>query len=494
MIWLTVQKSAIAFVPAPSGELIPGVAVSLFWGGLFMKLYTGLVLASLFAAQAHASTIAVVDSGVDLKHQDLAAHVWTNISEIADNSIDDDGNGYRDDVFGWNFAESNNKVIDYKYLNTFSPNPVRFFEIQKKNLEGTVSPEDLAWAKRMAQDPAFIKEVSKFGNFVHGTHVAGIATFESARSTVMALKLIPTESPLSNSENGSPFPAGIATMADTIRDTLIKTLLNKLAEAQGTTFLTVSEYLNAKQADVANYSLGTSTDAATRLMGSLLRIAYGRPATEEEKLTYAKYLVSQMVLQGKQFVDASQKTLFVFAAGNDGKNNDERPVAPANVKATNTLSVAATIGLSKLAPFSNFGALTVDVAAPGVGIESAMPGTGRVYLSGTSQAAPYVANVAAEVKDLNADLTPGEIKRVIMGTVDKKDWLAGKVTSGGMVNPARAKRAADLSLSLPLAKAISQAQTDVPDVQGAGPNDGPSSEIISEADIFVLPLQSELKF
>ncbi|MGC8780470.1 MAG: S8 family peptidase [Anaerolineae bacterium] len=56
--------------------------------------------------------IAIIDTGVDLNHADLAAGIWTNPLEISDNGLDDDGNGYVDDVHGWNFAQNNNQVAD----------------------------------------------------------------------------------------------------------------------------------------------------------------------------------------------------------------------------------------------------------------------------------------------------------------------------------------------------------------------------------------------
>jgi len=58
-------------------------------------------------------TVAVIDSGVDISHQDLSNNIWGNTGEIASNGIDDDGNGYTDDVYGWNFGigQNNNNVL-----------------------------------------------------------------------------------------------------------------------------------------------------------------------------------------------------------------------------------------------------------------------------------------------------------------------------------------------------------------------------------------------
>ena len=95
-----------------------------------MKFIAALaVLGALSTAQA--AKIAVIDSGLDYKHEMIVSNLWTNANEIEDNR-DEDGNGYQDDVHGWNFAEQNGKIIDYKYLGTFSPDCKKYFDIQGK--------------------------------------------------------------------------------------------------------------------------------------------------------------------------------------------------------------------------------------------------------------------------------------------------------------------------------------------------------------------------
>ena len=107
---------------------------------------------------------------------------------------------------------------------------------------------------------------------------------------------------------------------------------------------------------------------------------------------------------------------------------------------------------------------TVEIAAPGVGILSSIPGDEHLAVSGTSQASPFVANVAGRVLDINERLTFAELKRVLMETVDKKDFLTDKVTSGGIANPDRAVRAAELSLKMSLDEAILQSRLEIEDV------------------------------
>ena len=87
--------------------------------------------------------------------------------------------------------------------------------------------------------------------------------------------------------------------------------------------------------------------------------------------------------------------LFVAAAGNNANNNDINPFFPANINLDNIISVAATDYNDDLAPFSNFGANSVDLTAPGVLIASTIPGNSYQYKSGTSMAAPHVSGAAA---------------------------------------------------------------------------------------------------
>jgi subtilisin family serine protease len=167
----------------------------------------------------------------------------------------------------------------------------------------------------------------------------------------------------------------------------------------------------------------------------------------------------------QQFIGVAPDAMYVIAAGNDGTDNDTISSAPANVKANNTITVAASLGVSSLATFSNYGATMVDLAAPGVGIRSTVPGGLYMQISGTSQATPYVTNIVGQVMDTNPKLSIAEVKKLVLGTVDKKDWLAGKVVSGGIANPDRALFAAKLTMSgSDLDSAIAQSRTHVADI------------------------------
>ena len=155
----------------------------------------------LAAPYSQAATIAIIDSGTDMLHNDISPKAWINPVEIAGNSRDEDGNGYQDDIHGWNFAEGNAEVIDYSYLGTLTEDIRRFFQIQTDAMLGTFTEEDLAWARAQLQDENFIKQISIYGNFMHGTHVGGIAIEGVDEAKLLAVKLIPTEVKLPGQED-----------------------------------------------------------------------------------------------------------------------------------------------------------------------------------------------------------------------------------------------------------------------------------------------------
>jgi cell wall-associated protease len=455
-------------------------------------LLYSLILTTSFA---QASTIAVVDSGVDYKHQFLAPQMWTNAGEIADNGRDEDRNGYQDDVYGWNFAESNSQVIDFKYLGTFSDDPYKFFEIQARGFLGTITEEDKAWLTEKRADANFIKEMGKFGNFVHGTHVAGITKKNSPEAKVLAVKLIPTEVKLPGGSKTSIITAEVrskimSAQDDDSRMKILKQLLGQLAIQQMTMLKEIGVYLDSHKADVANCSFGTGYAQAKGIVATIYKVVYFKAPTDEQVVEPTLFFMNTLVSEGAKFVGAAKNTLFVIAAGNDGANNDVEPTSPANIKADNTITVAATLERAKLATFSSYGKEKVDIAAPGVIIDSAIPGDLYLKVSGTSQASPYVANVAGQIKDANKALSPLSIKKILMGTVDKKEYLKEKVSSEGVVNPERALMAAKLSLSVSVDEAISRAKLQVDDVHS-----NLSKNINDEVgSSLVMPLPSTFSF
>ena len=303
----------------------------------------GLVDADIDAPAAWETTtgsrsvvIAVIDTGVDYTHRDLAANAWRNAGEIAGDGIDNDGNGFVDDVYGWDFANRDADPMDDNGHGT--------------HVAGTIGAVG--------------------GN---GTGVVGV----NWQVSIMALKF------LSGSGSGSTSGA----------------------------------------IGAINYATRMKRDFGVNVVATNNSWGGGGFSTS---------LRDAIAAGGRAGI------LFVAAAGNDGTNNDVTPHYPSNYSNDAVISVAATDRSNRLASFSNFGATSVDVAAPGVSITSTLPGNRYASYSGTSMATPHVAGIVGLLAAANPAATAVEIRTAILSTTTPVAALAGRMTTGGLVNAAAA--------------------------------------------------------
>jgi subtilisin family serine protease len=420
-----------------------------------------LILSLSLVSLSQAARVAVTDSGTDFSHQWLQERSLINLKEIPGNMVDDDRNGKVDDVVGWNFAEDYSQVFFRDHLSSVTEQVYQIFEILGRIQSDTQTPEDEKyWKENVLNLPKekkekLIGELNFYGQYSHGTHVAGIVASVAPESKIMSARVFPDTPPTS----GNTEEAGLLSNNKGIADFFYKLLAN----ISNGTFQKTATYLNEQRIDVANYSLGVSLQMIAKAALALQGV---KEPTDAQISAETKRIYAQYEPIGKKWMQSSPQTLFVVASGNDGSDNDKLPAFPANIRADNSISVAATQGFKKLADFSNVGLTTVDIAAPGVAIPSSVPSLDNKKLlpmSGTSMAAPYIAGVAARVKDVNPRLTPVQIKQILMGTVDKKEWLKTKVISAGVVNSERAYFASEKSKTMSVPMAIAQSRELVPD-------------------------------
>ena len=121
-----------------------------------------------------------------------------------------------------------------------------------------------------------------------------------------------------------------------------------------------------------------------------------------------------------------------------GPNNDATPSYPASYQAGNVIAVAATDNRDGLASFSNYGASTVELGAPGVYIASTVRAGGYAYMSGTSMATPHVSGAAVLTLAACPSLTTSNCRRTVLASVDSAASLAGKTLTGGRINAFKA--------------------------------------------------------
>lgn len=462
--------------------------------GVTMKnVWIALVLLSSTLSVFAGVKIAVIDSGTDTKHEMLKEKIWINEKENPSTARDDDGNDYPNDMNGWNFAENNNQLIDYSFESLYSNSDIfKYFEIQKRQFQLRTSSDDLAWLEEKKKDSKFLADLSTFGNFVHGTHVAGITTVFAKDVEVIGMKLLPTKSPISprpappadpNGGNrtwggGSKVPEPVTSGK---RIELIKKLLTQVAILNAQNLETIGKYVEWTKAEVANGSFGVGPMQSKMIISLLFKGMFFRSALDVEMEPLVAHFLSEVNKAQKSFVNSSPDTLFVFAAGNDGSDNDKFPSAPASVGGDNVISVAASYGNVSLAKFSNYGKTKVDIAAPGVFINSAIPANRYLEVSGTSQASPRVAAAAAQILEVNGNLSPKEVKKILMETVDYKDFLKGKVVSGGVLNHKRAAFVAEYARSVSLEEALIVGRTKVKDLEISDPDQAKAGSLRSIA-------------
>ncbi len=286
------------------------------------------------------TVVGVIDEGIDVNHQDLRDNIWTNSGEVAGNKIDDDGNGYVDDVNGYDFANDDATVYD--------PDPI-----------------------------------SGNGD-EHGTHVAG---------TIAAV-----------GNNG----VGIAGV-------------NWDAQVAALKFLGPNGGYTSDAIEAINYAVAEGMDISNNSWGG-----GGRSQALENAIRRAD----------------NAGHIFIAAAGNGGSDgvgddNDATPNYPSSYDVPNVVAVAASDDTDRLAYFSDFGASSVDLAAPGVGILSTLPGNTYGRYSGTSMATPHVAGVAALIKSQEPGLDDAQIKAQLLQYTDEKANLQGKVATNGRLNALR---------------------------------------------------------
>ncbi len=130
--------------------------------------------------------------------------------------------------------------------------------------------------------------------------------------------------------------------------------------------------------------------------------------------------------------------LFVAAAGNASVNNDRSPHYPSSYDIPNVISVAALDRHDQLASFSNYGAKSVAIAAPGVDILSTWLGNQYEEKSGTSMATPVISGVAALIVSENPRMSVDDLRKRIMASSDPIVSLKGKTVAGGRINAAKA--------------------------------------------------------
>ncbi|TDD99715.1 S8 family serine peptidase [Flavobacterium cellulosilyticum] len=419
--------------------------------------------------------VAILDSGVDINHEDLKDVIWTNKKEIPGNGIDDDKNGYIDDIHGWNFLGditnenyefdrilgNKNSVDEATYLEAKAAHDNQFdksnkAKVKSENLLSSINESDAILEKRLGksvysigdlnsivtEDPEILKSKEIIGKILS----IGIPVSER-KLTIQ--KQIDDYNAFLNGENAKTnFRKVLGDNPNDITDTKYGNnylLSNKPVSLHGTHVAGIVAQLrnNDKGGDgIANNVLIMPVRAVPAGDEYDKDIALGiRYAVDNgAKIINGSFGKSfspqkQWVFEAIKYAE-SKDVLIVHSAGNDAKDIDIEATFPNDSQdkvtefADNVITVGALnfdYGDKIVAYFSNYGKLNVDVFAPGVKIYATTPNNSYKYLQGTSMAAPNVAGVAALIRSNYPNLSAKQVKHILMdsGVAITTDVIVG---------------------------------------------------------------------
>ena len=420
--------------------------------------------------------VAVLDSGVDVEHEDLKNKLWTNEDEIPDNGIDDDGNGYIDDVHGWNFLGNSlginvnqdtlevtreyKKYLELKENGHWIPRKKREYyqDVESDYLSSLKDDQDALNRVTTATDQAneFKEQILQFVD-QKDFSTNGLKTLldsENASVVTAAEGLLSVfdswysfeylESRRSRYQDSLDFHLNLE--LDTRGDIVWDDISNPWEKGYGNNDvkgpvgshgthvagIIAAERNNsvgidgvADHAQIMAVRMVPNGDERDKDIANAVRYAVDNGA-KIINMSFGKSYSPRKYIVDHAFRYAARKgVLIVHSAGNSRNDNDIKPSFPnryAKHYRSKPISTWLDVGASAkyadetlVASFSNFGQKSVDVFAPGYRILSTTPGNTYGSKSGTSMAAPVVSGVAALVWSRYPDLSVKELKAMLMG-------------------------------------------------------------------------------
>lgn len=421
--------------------------------------------------------VAVIDSGIDIEHADLKGKIWVNQDEIPGNGIDDDKNGYIDDVHGWNFLGSpNGQNQDHANLEK-----TRIYKKLRDKYErveaNQVSASDKAEYELYLKVKSEVNgDIEKYKMYLQGMEqlpmvmqmIPGMVANAIGKSDY-TLKDLENWKP-KNDQEGQIRELAIQMKSGELTEEVIKEQTKSIKDMldysynvdyndrqligdnpddfndvrYGNNDVEGPDALHGTHVGgiigaIRGNKLGGDGVAENVQLMSLRAVPNGDEADKDIALAI-RYAVDngaqvinmsfgksysphqKEVFEAMKYAD-SKGVLLVHAAGNDGANLDETDNFPTSMYSfqKEKLDLYLTIGAStknvkgKLAAdFSNYGQTKVDVFAPGFEIYNTVPQSEYKKLQGTSMAAPMVSGVAAMLKSYFPSLTMNQIKEVML--------------------------------------------------------------------------------
>ena len=420
--------------------------------------------------------VGIVDSGVDIEHQDLKSVVWTNKKEIAGNGIDDDKNGYIDDIHGWNFLGNitkenleyeriikNKNLVDEvtyqaaKALNDKKIADATMGKARTEQMIATLNESDATLVKHFGKSVYTIDEVKAIVSQEPEMQKSKAAMQQMlsynlpiADLKVAVQKQLDGFNVLLNGDNlKTDYRKVLGDNPEDITDTKYG---NNNVMGPDKNEILHGTHVAGIVAQTRNNTLGGDGIANNVEILTVRAVPDGDEYDKDIALGI-RYAVDNgaKVINGsfgksfsphKQWVyDAikyaeKKDVLIVHAAGNDAKDIDTENNFPNDSEdkvtefADNVITIGALnfeYGNKVVARFSNIGKVNVDVFAPGVKIYATTPNDTYKYLQGTSMASPNVAGVAALIRSYYPKLSAQQVKHILMdsGVAITTDVIVG---------------------------------------------------------------------
>ena len=388
--------------------------------------------------------VGVIDSGVDIEHEDLKGQIWINEGEIAGNGIDDDNNGYIDDVHGWNFLgnEKGEHVNEARFEKTrilaqlsakyegIDPNSIDQDEEFKLYLK--VKEEVEAGRAQFEQYMGMIDQLPPDAQeYIRAQMDYNLNVDFDDRSLIGD-----DQNDFSDTQYGNNDVEGPDALHGTHVSGIIGALRGNDLGGDGVAENVKIMVLRAvPNGDEFDKDIALAVRYAVDNGAMVINMSFGKAYSPHQKEVY------------EAFKYADEKgVLLIHAAGNDAKDIDVEPNYPTSMYSfqTEPLDHFVTIGASTknkgaemVASFSNYGAKGVDVFAPGFEIWNSVPQSEYMNLQGTSMAAPMVAGAAAMLKSYYPSLSMKEIKDALYSSsvkYPKVEGFAAKSVTGGVIN------------------------------------------------------------
>ena len=437
--------------------------------------------------------VAVIDSGIDIEHEDLKNVLWTNTKEKPGNGIDDDKNGYVDDVHGWNFL-GNTTTENLEFVRILKDKSIAdaatVAEAQKhydqeygqaagakQHYEGllvALKDADKTLAKHLGKADYTKEEVNaiktddaKVNESIKMAQRAYSYDFDTLKGFIDEVKGGVDHFATSLNGHLNMQADYRKVVGDNPNDINDKSYGDNNVIGPDKDEALHGTHVAGTIAAERNNGIGMNGVANNVQIMTVRAVPNGDEYDKDVALAI-RYAVDNgaKVINtsfGKSFSPhadwvrdaikyaASKDVLIVNAAGNDGKDLDENASYPNDQQdngpeiADNFLTVGALnykYGSELVANFSNYGKVNVDVFGPGVKIYSTTPNNKYRHLQGTSMASPNVAGVAALVRSYFPKLTASQVKHILM---DSGVSVPNKVVLGG--DPANTRKLNEASTS-----------------------------------------------